>query len=84
MEVDRVLSAYDKSSDVHIEDYALKNIAIPDLQQILGVRKDDPDYYMIHPVNEIQANSLLKFVKEKVVFDFVKYEYFIETSQRKS
>jgi len=66
MEIARIISVYDKSSEVLKEEIAI-NIELSKLKKIFKPSKDDPLMYNPYTVSHKEADQILKF--QEIKFD---------------
>lgn len=73
--IERSIAYYEKQGEKFIDEYVI-DIDLDTLRELWEAYADDPMYYMIYPVSEIQKERIEELLGEKL--DFERYEYYLE------
>ncbi|QEH41139.1 hypothetical protein [Chitinophaga sp. XS-30] len=73
--IERVIAYYEKQGEKFIDEYAV-DIDLALLRELWEAYADDPMYYMVYPVGELQKEKLEELLGEKL--DFKRYAYYLE------
>ena len=71
----RVLVKYPKKEDFPSNEFELEGVELQELQTLFKEPSNEP-MYDCYPVSKVQAESLQKYVDEKI--DVESYDYFLE------
>jgi hypothetical protein len=78
----RVLSWFDKESEVLVGDAELVGLELTALQHLFGEWSEDPLYYLSYPVRGSHVKELAKYLPSQTHIDLECYEYFVDCYAR--
>lgn len=81
MDIERVVTVYDKISDILLQEYPLNNIDLQALRLFFRLPEQDYLMYDTYKINKKEASLMSKFVPN-ILFDFQSYDYYVECFQK--
>ncbi len=76
--VERVLAVFDNETDQLVAQYPLHSFELEIFKRRFGVEDDDPLMYYVYLLSPEDAEFVLKYLDDEVIFDFDRNAYFIE------
>lgn len=84
IEVNRIISYYEKDGDKYIGEIPLKNVALKDLQSLISIEKYKDDYllYNCYFLDKSMLDKLAILDNQTFNLNLDSYEYFLEATAR--
>ncbi|HEY0612750.1 MAG TPA: hypothetical protein VGD35_23900 [Chitinophaga sp.] len=75
MKVERLISIFNRQTEELVEEINVDYIPLDTLKVIFGPREDDPLMLDPYQIDEKTMNTLSRYLKSRIEFDFKKFIY---------